>query len=720
MAKKAEVQNARVGKIRHVDGTVIATLSPLGKNISTKNTPQISLSVVDWRKAIDVAQNRHNPRRRPLLDIFQNIQFDGHLEAVMEKRMLAITNKKLLFTVDGSKGEHDETVQKQILEKQWFLKLMSAAMNSLNYGYSLIELVPGDDGLIGDVVDHDRRNVLVDYQFFAFSYVTTEPSHGNGIYYNEDEQYKDYLIEVKSKYSLGKLATAALLIILKRGAISDWADFCQFFGIPTRIGTYNAYDDFTREKLQEALDKMGSAGAITIPEGTTLEIVGGQGGSGQIGVFKDLFDTCNAELSKLYLGQTMTTDNGSSRSQSETHERVEDAINLQDMLFMEHFLNDVVVEKLRKIGYVIPEGRIHFPEASAFSLVDRIKIDMELDKVIPIAQEYWYKTYGITKPTPEEAAAWIEKNKPVVPAAPPVGKPTEENPPVPKKDPPVVPSKKPKPTQSTVELVNAMYKLPTEHLPNAIALPTADKVRDKIWERITKEIHSGKLKPGQIDPELHKWIKAQLNEAVLKGLGDKYIKEQYKAFTDKLTEDVHVFSAFKTYQELRSATDLLKNDEGEVRDFAEFKNLILEIDTTYNITYLEAEYKQAIATSQMGAKWQDLWANKDIAPMLRFTTANDERVRDDHAKLNEIVLPKTDSFWDRYYPPLDWGCRCDVNEELDDVQQTELPSKLPELKDSFAINWGKKGKVFPENHPYYSVRSEDQKQADKLWGLENE
>lgn len=725
MAKTQPTKAKKTAAVkRTAAGTVPQTTGPAGINISVSNAPQRMLEVAEWRKAIDSARATRLPRRRPLIDIFQNIQFDGHLEAVSEKRKLSITTQKMQFSVEGGKGKQDDTVKKEILDQEWFGQLLYAIMGSIDYGYSLAELVPGPGGKIIRVDDLDRRNVLIDYGFLAWDYVTMEPAMGLGIYYKNDPQFAPYLLEIKSRYPLGKLATAALLIILKRGAVSDWAEFCQIVGIPPRLGKYSPYDDYGRKKLSEAFQTMGSNGWAVIPEGTTIEFANTNTTGTSTSVFETLAKFANEELSKLYLGQTMTTDNGSSKSQGQVHKQVEEMINLADMIWVEHICNGELKEKLINLGYKIPEGRFHFPETSAIPLEEKIKIDVELDKVIPISEEYWYTTYGVPKPTPEEAAAWKERKQPI-----PVSGPTEPDPKDPKNpvDPkptpapaPKPPAKKPAPVSAYTKSLWGMYQIQEPSSRSHWPVAAGFKDLDKIWDRIVKAIHEGKIKPGMVDRELFEWIKKELINGITSAMADKYTGKLYQAFLDKITRNVHVFSGFKTYQQLRQVTDMLKDDQGALRPFAEFKSLVQSINETYNVTYLEAEYKQAVAAAQMGAKWQQMYADRDTLGMLRFDTAGDDRVREEHARMDGITLPIDDSFWDRYYPPLDWGCRCDVTQQLSSAERTTLPSSLASVKDQFAVNWGKKGIVFPENHPYYNVRPEDKDAAENLFGLDDE
>ena len=51
----------------------------------------------------------------------------------------------------------------------------------------------------------------------------------------------------------------------------------------------------------------------------------------------------------------------------------------------------------------------------------------------------------------------------------------------------------------------------------------------------------------------------------------------------------------------------------------------------------------------------------DISDILwgyRYVTTGDDRVRPTHAALDGITLPKEDKFWERFYPPNGWNCRC--------------------------------------------------------------
>jgi SPP1 gp7 family putative phage head morphogenesis protein len=51
---------------------------------------------------------------------------------------------------------------------------------------------------------------------------------------------------------------------------------------------------------------------------------------------------------------------------------------------------------------------------------------------------------------------------------------------------------------------------------------------------------------------------------------------------------------------------------------------------------------------------------QDILWGYRYSTVGDNRVREEHARLEGVTLPKDDPFWLRFYPPNGWSCRCQV------------------------------------------------------------
>lgn len=88
-------------------------------------------------------------------------------------------------------------------------------------------------------------------------------------------------------------------------------------------------------------------------------------------------------------------------------------------------------------------------------------------------------------------------------------------------------------------------------------------------------------------------------------------------------------------------------------------NDVRKIDQTYNRNYLRAEYNFCQASANMAAKWEQFQEDGDRYN-LQYRTVRDGRVRPEHAALHGITLPPSDPFWQSYFPPNGWNCRCTV------------------------------------------------------------
>lgn len=234
-------------------------------------------------------------------------------------------------------------------------------------------------------------------------------------------------------------------------------------------------------------------------------------------------------------------------------------------------------------------------------------------------------------------------------------------------------------------------------------------------------IRSGEITSGDVDQELFELTGDMLFRGVKRGFRlDIQPESARESLLKTLRENVYVFSGFKTYQFLREATDLLIDEQtGTIRPFDEFARLIKSLNEEYNVHFLRSEYNHANASARMAEKWTQITENAETLPLLQYVDAGDARVRASHRRLNKITLPVNHPFWQEYYPPNDWNCRCTVRQLVDG--QTTTPQELqdlPELKEMFALNAGTSGVVFPPSHPYYDVARQDEANARNNFGLD--
>ena len=168
-----------------------------------------------------------------------------------------------------------------------------------------------------------------------------------------------------------------------------------------------------------------------------------------------------------------------------------------------------------------------------------------------------------------------------------------------------------------------------------------------------------------------------------------------------LERNVYQFSGAKNYQQKQDLTRLIKDGE-RVRTYKEFRQEAAKILDEYQGNWLKTEYNAAIAGSQMASKWVDM--EKHPTSLIQYRTMEDARVRDDHAELNRITRPAEDPFWNIYYPPNGWNCRCTAIRVNDSgLKTSDSGLNYPEIPKMFQVNLGKEGIVFPvKGNPLFS------------------
>ena len=176
----------------------------------------------------------------------------------------------------------------------------------------------------------------------------------------------------------------------------------------------------------------------------------------------------------------------------------------------------------------------------------------------------------------------------------------------------------------------------------------------------------------------------------------------------RLQRSDYIFSGLKTFHELNEAFPSLLDENGDRKPFERFLNDVQKINKTYNQNYLRAEYNFASASAEMAARWEQFMDDGDRY-YLQYRTAADGKVRPEHAALHGVTLPIDDPFWEQFYPPNGWNCRCSVTQ----VRKSKYPATphneamaLGEVatqrdtRQMFRFNPGKEQKTFPNHNPY--------------------
>ncbi len=208
----------------------------------------------------------------------------------------------------------------------------------------------------------------------------------------------------------GLARLAAVAIMCKSFALTDWMRFGELLGIPFRLGKYGpGASEEDIGTLLSALASLQSDGAGAVPDSMSLELVTAPSGQGAAEFHRTLADWIDRQVSKGVLGQTMTSDDGSSRSQAEVHDRVRQDIREDDAIQLAETLQRDLVDPWTALnfGAEAEPPRLSLPAPDP----DRRKAVLEaLEALVPLGarvDESWARAqFGI--PDPEEGAALLE------------------------------------------------------------------------------------------------------------------------------------------------------------------------------------------------------------------------------------------------------------------------------------------------------------------------
>ena len=241
------------------------------------------------------------------------------------------------------------------------------------------------------------------------------------------------------------------------------------------------------------------------------------------------------------------------------------------------------------------------------------------------------------------------------------------------------------------------------------------KERSRLFEGMMQTLYKVKGAQFRIEilekPKIQEFINA--HTSILDSTFEKV--EMSDAMRRRLQRSDYIFSGMKTFHELNEAFPSLLDENGNRKPFEQFLNDVQSIDSTYNQNYLRAEYNFVQASAQMAAKWESFMQDGDRYN-LQYRTAGDKKVRPEHAALDRVTLPITDPFWEEYYPPNGWNCRCTVVQ----VRKSKYPvtphdeamalgeeATNKDTKGIFRFNAGLEQKSVPDYNPYTIRRCRD-------------
>lgn len=343
--------------------------------------------IAKWRSAMMQADRG---RRHTLINLYNDLlSSDNVLADAVDKRIRNITNAKLVFMKDSK--EVDEMWD--LIDTLEFEEFITELMLTKFYGKTVIEL----DFTNGfNFTSIDRRHLDTENKCILRSLADAD-----GIPYNVED---DFLINLGKDDDLGIYLRTAPYAIFKRNGGSDYAQFCELFGIPQMAGYYDPEDDNGRREMETAFQNRGAGASMTMSNKSKVETLGDRV-NGNSDVHERFLDWCDEQMLIGVVSQTMTTKDGSSYSQGKVHGDVENDLNKADRRFIRRILNTYLLPRLEKRGYPVKGGFFDFiEEDEKLNAKDLLDIATTIDDrtTSGVDEDWYFETFGVPKGTKEK------------------------------------------------------------------------------------------------------------------------------------------------------------------------------------------------------------------------------------------------------------------------------------------------------------------------------
>lgn len=356
--------------------------------------------IADWRRAWQNAIDPRQPNRLKLYDIYRDAMADSHLSGCIQQRVGFVMSRS--FKLVNEAGDADEDAA-HLLNHAWFKDLCRLCLESIWYGHSLIEM--------GDVVtDGDGHPAFSGASLIPRKHVIPEYGRvvtrlGNnwetGVPYRE-RPWSDWLIEAGRHDELGLLLKAALHTIPKKHAMSSWDCFAEIFGMPWRIARTTTRDPKEFKRIENMIYEAGANQGVVTGMETEIQFV--ESGKGDaFNVYDKRIDRANSEISKLIIGQTMTIEDGSSLSQSQTHLQVFMNLVEADRDMLRDIINNQLLPLMALHGFPVKGLRFEWDDAVDYTPEQQKAYEEMVLQHYKVNPQYFHDKYGMPceeKPEP--------------------------------------------------------------------------------------------------------------------------------------------------------------------------------------------------------------------------------------------------------------------------------------------------------------------------------
>lgn len=274
---------------------------------------------------------------RMQMELFEEMEEkDTHLFSQMQTRKLAVTGldwEVQPFSKDDRDKEIADFIDGQLKGIENFDSVLMDMLDAIGKGISIMELcwtVENGYNIIDDIEYVHPKKLIWDSLNDEMKICTREYPAGTELPENKFVVHK-YKAKSGHPSRAGIMRVVSWMYLFKNYDIKDWVSFCEVFGMPLRLGKYDASaSEDDKRQLMEAIISLGTDAAGIVPGSTMIEFIESQKTT-SVEIYEKLARYCDEQISKAILGQTLTSDSGGgSYAQSKTHNEVRHDLTVAD------------------------------------------------------------------------------------------------------------------------------------------------------------------------------------------------------------------------------------------------------------------------------------------------------------------------------------------------------------------------------------------------------
>lgn len=334
-----------------------------------------------------------------------------HYRSVLTTRKLSITGKPVIVEAASETPRDIEIADavRELVSEPAFEDLLFDALDGLGKGFSVVEILwdtkrtKTPHWRPRSYAHRDARHFRWDVETFSELRLLDDSAPSLGV---PLAPFKYVVHKPKLKTGLpirgGLARVAAAAYMLKSFTLRDWHAFMEVFGMPLRVGRYgNDATEEERNTLLRAVSNIAFDAAAIIPESMKIDFVEASKASGGQTLFQGAADWWDKQVSKVVLGQTMTSDDGASMAQAKVHDDVKDDITKADC---RQLMASIVRDLIRPFidlnwgpQEVYPKVRFEYEDTADQEAASRtVKTLAEAGVLIPM---WWVRDrFGIPEP----------------------------------------------------------------------------------------------------------------------------------------------------------------------------------------------------------------------------------------------------------------------------------------------------------------------------------